>query len=91
MGYRLRLLLALSAMFLSTGIGCAGVTGPRFGGPGPAEWQRAEAQRFDPYPEPEAGPTILGGRPRDYEEPIAEPSRARWNPLTWFNRQQRTW
>lgn len=67
----------------ATSAGCAG--GPLMNPPSEQQ-QRATAQRFDPYPENDTGPPVLGGRPLGYREPIAEPSRARWNPATWFNR-----
>jgi len=66
--------------------GCGGGAASAFLNPPSEDQQRATAQRFDPYPENDTGPAILGGRPLGYREPIAEPSRARWNPSTWFGR-----
>lgn len=82
------LLLLASILALSASVGCSSVDGPRWFGPGTAGQQRAEAARFDPYPENDTGPAVVGGRPRDYQNPVAEPSRARWNPLSWFSRQR---
>ena len=71
------LLLILSAT------GCAGVSGPNWFNPGPSHVQQARAGRFDPYPEDDLGPAMVGVRPREYQEPRAEVKRARWNPLDW--------
>jgi hypothetical protein len=46
--------------------------------PGPAKAQQSQAVRFDPYPEAEIGPPMVGVRPPDYQNPISEPARARW-------------
>jgi hypothetical protein len=80
--YALWLLLLLAA---ST-IGCAngrflGLEWPRLGSPpGSVEAQRGEASLHDPYPDPVAGPNIVGGRPREFQKPSAEPARPRWTP-----------
>lgn len=42
-----------------------------------AEQQRAGI-RFDPYPDPDVGPPVVGGRPRDYQNPVMEPERSRF-------------
>ncbi len=57
--------------------GCAWVPPPSTGPPGPVAYQQNRAEIFDPYPENDVGPAILGARPQSYERPIAEPSRAR--------------
>ena len=38
--------------------------------------QQLRAERFDPYPEVDTGPEVVGGRPRDYQVPMSEPARA---------------
>ena len=49
--------------------------------PGPAPYQRRQAELTDPYPEPDTGPDMVGARPRDYQKPSAEVSRSRnFNP-----------
>lgn len=73
------LLLVLAA-------GCRSMQRPNWLHPGPASYQQAQAQRFDPYPEVESGPAIAGGRPREYDKPLAEPARAR--QLPWHQIQQ---
>jgi len=44
--------------------------------PGPAPFQRANAEVFDPYPQPDVGPEVVGGRPREYAAPRNEVERA---------------
>jgi hypothetical protein len=55
--------------------GCAGVSRPSWLFPGTAEVQQQRARRYDPYPEPQVGPDIVGGRPLSYENPRAEVRR----------------
>jgi hypothetical protein len=45
---------------------------PNFAHPGTAEQQRADAERFDPYPDPDAGPAVLGGRPPGFQRPLTD-------------------
>ncbi len=67
--------IAVCVLVLAAG-GC--VTPPRWLRPGPAAYQQRKAERFDPYADNDIGPTIAGGRPRDYDKPLSEPNRARW-------------
>ncbi len=50
--------------------------------PGRADYQRAQARRFDPYPEPEIGSGANDYesqvRPPDFQRPMPEPTRSRW-------------
>jgi hypothetical protein len=50
---------------------------PNFAHPGTAAQQRADAERFDPYPDPDAGPAVLGGRPPGFTRPLTETEWAR--------------
>ena len=50
---------------------------PRLASPGTAPLQRYNAEQFDPYPQNDMGPPIVGGRPLDYAIPISEVSRSR--------------
>lgn len=51
---------------------------PRLHNPGPAGLQRYEATAgADPYPLPDVGPEIEGGRPREFQQPMPEVERAR--------------
>jgi hypothetical protein len=88
---RVAMLLLLAGLLT----GCRGLAPPNIAYPGPASYQQARAQVFDPYPENEPGPAIEGGRPLDYAKPIAEVDRARrlpqappelnanWMPWNW--------
>lgn len=55
---------------------------PRLCGPGSSDIQQRRAVRFDPYPQNEGGPSIVGARPREYDKPIPEVDRARWQQQT---------
>jgi hypothetical protein len=50
---------------------------PRLASPGTAGFQRHNAEQFDPYPQNDMGPPILGGRPPDYSVQVPEVERAR--------------
>ena len=74
-----RLILGLSMVFLlGTSGGCSPkVQKPSLFHPGPAEYQRQNAVIHDPYPLDDVGPPIVGGRPRGFQKPEDEVSRAR--------------
>lgn len=55
--------------------GCTNVAPPDWCHPGSAMYQRAQAERSDPYPLPDTGPEVVGGRPRDFQVPHLEPAR----------------
>ena len=74
----MRNLLWLAALGSAALAGCANM--PPGSHPGTAQYQRSMAERFDPYPENEPGPAIVGGRPMEFEKPIPETQRARWSP-----------
>jgi len=75
-------LLVAAVLAVAAG-GCRSVGPPNWLHPGTAAHQQSKAERFDPYPENELGPEVLGGRPREYQKPPAEPARARWLPWSW--------
>jgi len=62
---------------------CQNLAGPNWGSPGSAGVQMERAERFDPYPENEAGPAIEGARPLDFQVPPAEVKRSRRSPAEW--------
>jgi hypothetical protein len=69
--------LLLTVVSLAASAGCAyGTHYPRLRNPGPAGYQRANAEAFDPYPLPDMGPPIVGGRPREFAIPRNEVERA---------------
>lgn len=78
-----QLLIALMACL--AGEGCAPLA-DRIAHPGTAEQQRLRATIHDPYPDPDAGPEIVGGRPRDYASPLPEPVRNRIYVDSWPGR-----
>jgi hypothetical protein len=47
--------------------------------PGWAQQQRQEAIEHDPYVLNDVGPEVIGGRPREYLQPVNEVERARMN------------
>jgi hypothetical protein len=72
-----------SAMGMLLAVGLAGCQSDKFGWPnwlrpGNAQQQQMQATRFDPYPENEPGPKMVGVRPQGYENPVPEVDRARW-------------
>lgn len=69
-------LLVLSAALTPLG-GCSPtIRQPRLQSPGTAPVQRYNATQFDPYPLPDMGPEIVGGRPIDYITPVPPVERA---------------
>jgi hypothetical protein len=58
--------------------GCQSTAMPSLAHPGSTQTQQNRAVRYDPYPDSEMGPTMVGVRPREYQNPIPEPARARW-------------
>ena len=78
-----RLIIAFAAASLLIG-GCAGNS--TFWHPGNVQQQRLRATIHDPFPDPDMGPKIDGGRPREFQEPLPEPVRNRIyadNPTYW--------
>jgi hypothetical protein len=70
--------LALVLLALTTLPACSPtIRKPRLLHPGPASVQRYNAVQFDPYPLPDMGPEIVGGRPIDYMTPVPQEDRAR--------------
>jgi hypothetical protein len=71
---RIGLLFMLSAC-----AGC-GLATPNVVHPGSEAYQQARARVFEPYPENEPGPPVVGARPREYQNPVAEPDRVMPRP-----------
>ncbi len=72
------LALCLGASMLMGQAGCRGLTHPNIFHPGPAEYQRNQAKRFDPYPESDIGPSMEETRPPDFQQGMPVPTRSRW-------------
>ena len=71
----MRLLMVFFALWLTVSVGCRGYRTPFNTSPGTYRQQRFEAVAHDPYPQDDLGPEVVGGRPRDYQKPVAEPVR----------------
>ena len=54
----------------------SGVQGPDWDNPGSLSQQRERASVFDPFANNEVAPAIVGGRPRDFQKPTNEATRA---------------
>lgn len=68
----LSLLVILSSLAVVSG--CRSMW-PSIFNPGSTEIQRANASLHDPYTDEDIGPNVVGGRPRDFQKPRAEPVR----------------
>lgn len=71
--------LTILGALLASSVGCSPrVRMPRLYNPGPAGYQRYNAQEYaDPYPLPDAGPEVVGARPRGFMTPRPQVERAR--------------
>jgi hypothetical protein len=47
---------------------------------GSVERQQARAEIHEPFPDNDMGPAVMGGRPREYQDPRAEVTRALQRP-----------
>jgi hypothetical protein len=83
-----RWLPAAGLMILCTLAGCKTTATPDLEHPRSATVQQKRALRYDPYPENNVGTNMSDVRPREYQNPPAEPSQARWHddPVTNANR-----
>ncbi len=76
-GITATLLLAASVL-----AGCQS-SGPALKPPGPIEKQRFHATMFDPYGDVDVAPEIVGGRPREFAQPLTEGDRSRLFHKVW--------
>ena len=69
-------------------VGC-GWNRPLRSSAGTLDQQRQRASVYDPYSDNDAGPEIVGGRPREFSKPRSEPTRSRAHPASagngWWN------
>ena len=69
---------SLSFLLLLGTNGCqAFLDGLPQGTPGPIYEQQSKAVLHDPYPNTDAAPEIVGGRPRGYQQPLPEAVNSR--------------
>ena len=74
---RLHVSLLTSVAVALVGLaGCRSVATPTLAPQGDTAYQQYNAQRYDPFPEPDTAPEIVGARGREYEKPISSPSRS---------------
>ena len=52
--------------------------------PGTMDVQQRRAVRFDPYPDAEIAPPVVGGRPRAYQSDRSETERGRLLREAWW-------
>ncbi|HUY91875.1 MAG TPA: hypothetical protein VMV10_24255 [Pirellulales bacterium] len=78
-------LLVLAGITVAVAAGCAGERPvmQKLFRPGPTNYQRQKAERFDPYNEIPIGPRDDTSRPLDYQHPIPEAAQGRWNEWGW--------
>ncbi len=67
----LQFITALTLVF--TCAGCGIFQNPITCNPGSESYQINQAKAYDPYPDPNSGPPVVGGRPLDYINPRPEP------------------
>ena len=67
-----RLPMCFAALLLTLQVGCVADRPFRLFTPGSTEQKRQRATVHDPYPDQNLGPEVVGGRPRDYQEPLPE-------------------
>lgn len=67
--------------------GCRSLALPQLFEPAPLSYQLRRAEQFDPFPENEPGPTVVGSRPREFDRPLPEARRAKLLP--WWARPAR--
>ncbi|MCO6047537.1 membrane or secreted protein [Aeoliella sp. ICT_H6.2] len=80
-------LIGVLTLVLAPGVGCSpAVRTPHLYNPGPASYQQYNAQNYDPYPLPDAGPPVDGARPLAFQTPRPQVERAR----QYTNQQGRT-
>jgi hypothetical protein len=72
-----RTIAAVAVLLSAMLVGCAGGPPLSWSNPGTVQQQRLRATIFDPWPDSQLGPEVLGGRPRDYSEPLPQPVKNR--------------
>jgi hypothetical protein len=68
--------LSIASCYVAAMLGCS-LPRPLFAPPGPVRYQQNNASYHDPYADEDAGPEVVGARPREFQKPSAEPVRNR--------------
>ena len=75
--------MAKSIKFFAMALFLAGISGcswnlarPDWFAPGSTDYQQQRATIHDPYADNTAGPEVVGGRPREYQQPLPEAVRS---------------
>ena len=79
-----RLWIATTMLASLVAGGCASGGGYSIFQPGTIQQQRLRATVHDPYPDQDLGPEVVGGRPREYQQPLPEPVRNRIFADSWW-------
>jgi hypothetical protein len=79
-----RLNKILFFLCLASGLAGCRSDGRLFPPPGSVQTQRHNATLFDPYTDVETGPEVVGGRPRDFQQPLSESERSRLFQNQWY-------
>lgn len=84
----------LTISLLVSTLGCSadrssilGLSRPQWFQPGSLDYQRNTASLHDPFPDNDVAPEVVGGRPREFQKPLAEPVRNRWQSDSWWQRR----
>jgi hypothetical protein len=84
----------LLSLLVLTAIGCSadrssilGLSRPQWFHPGSLDYQRNTASLHDPFPDNDVAPEVVGGRPREFQKPLAEPVRNRSQADSWWSRR----
>lgn len=83
-GRRVHAFLAAGAISAATTLAGCNLYRPGFFEPRTIQQQRYSAVMHDPFADPDAGPEMVGVRPRDFQVPHAEPVRTRWLQDSWW-------
>lgn len=75
-------------MLLAIGLipGCARLMANKLQAPGTWQQQRSRAIYFDPFPSADAGPPVMGLRPRGFDRPLPEAEQSQVIPRSMLPR-----
>lgn len=71
-------MVALAIVCALIGSGCSSV-GPYMSNNVSMNYQRQQIERFDPLPDQDIAPPVVGGRPREFDQPPPQGERAFWS------------